>query len=397
MWPAALPALDIDPFDADVLVAPDEYHRALRELGPIVYLPRYGACAIGRIDLVESVFRDWRRFPSARGVGLSDFKRESPWRPPSLVLEVDPPQHDRTRRVLARALSPSALEALDIRFARDADDLVLRALARQHIDAVAELAAAFPLKAFGDAVGLLDTERSMLLRYGTLVFNALGPDNALRRGSMASAPEVVSWIAARCQRPALSDDGFGAAIHAAAEAGDITVSEAELLVRSLLSAGIDTTVATLANGLYCFALYPQEWQKLKADAELIPAAIDEVLRYSSPVHTFCRTTDDEVEIAGTVLPEGTKILCVMAAANRDPRRWAEPDVFNITRERLPHVAFGSGIHVCVGQHVARREIAALLGALRRRVARLTLTGRATWLAGNAVRTLASLPLRLEAG
>ncbi len=391
-----LPALSLDPFDPTVLLAPDDYYRAVREVGPVVYLPRYDVCAIGRIELVETVFRDWRRFCSSRGVGLSDFKREPPWRPPSIVLEVDPPAHERTRRVLARALSPMALQALEPAFVSAAASRVDAALAAGTIEGVAELAAAYPLQVFGDAVGLAAGDRRMLLRYGAMVFNALGPDTALRREAMTDAPEVMAWIAARCARSALAPDSLGATIHAAAAVGEITSQEAELLVRSLLSAGIDTTVATLANLLHCFATHPVAWQQLRADPTLLPAAIDEVLRYTSPVHTFCRTTDSEVELAGAMLPEGTKLLCVMAAANRDPARWMDPDRFDITRERLPHVAFGSGIHVCVGQHVARREIAALVGALLQRVAHIELAGIAVWRPGNAVRTLARLPLRLQA-
>lgn len=392
---AHLPTLDIDPYAPAVLAAPDAYHRALRAAGPIVHLPRYGACASGRIEQVETVFRDWRRFCSARGVGLTDFRREPPWRPPSIVLEVDPPAHDRTRRVLARALSPQAVQALEPALAAAAARHVEAAVSAAVIDGVSVLAAAYPLEVFGDAVGIAVEGREMLLRYGAMVFNALGPDNALRRAALADGAAVMDWIAACCTREALADEGFGAAIHAAAGRGEISTSEAELLVRSLLSAGIDTTVATLANALHCFATHPAAWAALRADATLIPAAIDEVLRHASPVHTFCRTTDSPVELAGVALPEGTKLLCVMAAANRDPARWVDADRFDITRERLPHVAFGSGIHVCVGQHLARREIAALLDALRTRVARIELAGEPLWQPGNAVRTLAVLPLRLH--
>lgn len=390
-----LPLLDVDPYDETVLVAPDAYHAALRAAGPLVWIPRYGVCASGRIEVVETVFRDWRRFCSARGVGLSDFKRETPWRPPSIVLEVDPPAHERTRRVLARALSPNALTALEPRFAAAAARHVDSALAAGCIDGVSALAAAYPLEVFGDAVGLDGEARETLLRYGAMVFNALGPDNAVRRSALAEAATVTAWIAAKCARSALHPDGFGAAIYAAADAGDVSHEEAALLVRSLLSAGIDTTVATLANLLHCFATHPAQWARLRGDISLLPAAVDEVLRFAAPVHTFCRTTDSAVELAGAALPEGTKILCVMAAANRDPARWESPDAFDIARPSRPHVAFGSGIHVCVGQHVARREITALLAALCARVARLEPAGAPVWQAGNAVRTLAALPLTLS--
>ncbi|MBX9608230.1 MAG: cytochrome P450 [Gammaproteobacteria bacterium] len=392
--PAGLPVLDVDPYDEALLRAPWDYYEALRAAGPVVWIPRYGVCVSGAIGVVEPVFRDWRRFCSSRGVGLADFAREPPWRPPSLVLEVDPPAHTRTREVLARALSPKAVQALAPRFAAAATRHVERALAAGEIEAVRSLAAAYPLEAFGDAVGIEPDGREHLLTYGRMVFDALGPDNALRRASLADAAKVVPWIAARCAREALSPDGFGAAIHAQAAAGAVSSEEAALLVRSLLSAGIDTTVATLANLLYCFAVHPGEWQKLRAAPELAPAALDEVLRHTAPIHTFCRTATEAVTFEGCTVPVDCKLLCVMGAANRDPARWASPLVFDITRPARPHVAFGSGIHVCVGQHVARQEILAFVQVLLTRAARLEVTGEPAWQANHAVHSLASLPLRL---
>ncbi len=126
--PHGLPEFDVDPYDSALLLAPVEYYRALRAHGPLVYIPRYGVCASGHIAVVEAVFRDWRRFSSARGVGLADFAREPPWRAPSIILEVDPPDHDRTRRVMARALSPQAIRALQPKFEQVAARLVTRCL-----------------------------------------------------------------------------------------------------------------------------------------------------------------------------------------------------------------------------------------------------------------------------
>ncbi|MGE0484382.1 MAG: cytochrome P450 [Gammaproteobacteria bacterium] len=391
-----LPQLDVDPFDEQVLREPHDYHEALLELGPVVALPRYGVVAVGRIAEVEQVFRDWRRFTSARGVGLSDFATEPPWRPPSIVLEVDPPAHERTRRVLARALAPASIARLRENMAAAAAAHVERALEAGTIDGARDLAQAYPLAVFGDAVGLDESPRENLLRYGAMVFNALGPDNALRRRALAVADEVVPWIAAKCARSALRDDGIGAAIYAAATAGDIDEGEAALLVRSLLSAGIDTTVATLAFALDAFARHPAQWVRLRAEPALIPAAIDEVLRWASPVHTFCRTSVGDCEIGGAAVRAGTKILCVMAAANHDPARWDAPARFDIARPRQAHVSFGSGIHVCVGQHVARQEAAVLLETLVARVARIEPAGAAVFEPGNAVNSLAALPLALHA-
>jgi len=261
---------------------------------------------------------------------------------------------------------------------------------------VADLAEAYPLKVFADAVGLEDGDRSNLLRYGRMVFDALGSDNQIRRDSMACAELVVPWITAKCRREALKAGGFGQTIYAACDTGDITEEEASLLVRSPLSAGIDTTVATIGNMLYSIANHPHAWETLKADHSRASVAIEEVLRFESPIHTFCRTIANDTRLDDVDLAEGTKIMCVIAAANRDPPRWDRPDTFDITRSSRPHVAFGSGIHVCVGKHVARQEAFALLSALLRHADSIEPAGAPEWRPANAVHAPARLPLVLRA-
>ena len=385
---------DVDPYDTSLLAAPRQYYRELRERGPLVWLSRYGIWASGQYKSVKEIFGDWKRFCSSRGVGLTDFKTEEPWRPPSIILEVDPPDHDRTRSVMAKAMSAQAISALRERFQAEADALVEQFVGKGPFDAVAHLSQAYPLKVFPDAVGLDEQGRENLLQYATMVFNALGPDNALRRNAMADAPRVVAWIADKCRREALSDTGFGATIYAAADNGEITQEEAALLVRSLLSAGIDTTVSALGNAILCLARHPRQWEKLKETPARVRQAFEEVLRYTTPVHSFCRTANVDTEVAGIPIREGDKVLCVLGAANLDPDHWNQPDEFDIERPTAGHLALGVGIHSCVGQQVARLEGRSLLGALARKVDRIELHGEPEWSPGNSLTTLASLPVSL---
>jgi hypothetical protein len=226
-----------------------------------------------------------------------------------------------------------------------------------------------------------------------MVFNALGPDNRLRRESLDRAADVVPWISARCERSALTGPGFGETIFQAADDGDITRAEAALLVRSLLSAGVDTTVAGIGAVLRFFSENPGEWSRLREHPDLLGNAFEETLRLASPVHAFFRTVVADTEVAGVAVREGAKIMCVLGAANTDPQRWAQPLRFDITRKLTGHVAFGAGIHACVGQHVARKEVTVLLQVLRERVQRIEPLAPARWRAGNALRTLDSAPMR----
>ncbi|MCX4706615.1 cytochrome P450 [Streptomyces sp. NBC_01352] len=390
------PVSDVDPFAHDVLLDPEPLHEALRDAGPVVYLSRHDAYALARYEQVHAALVDWQRFESGSGVGLANFRHEEPWRTPSLLLEADPPRHDAPRRVLREILAPPALRRLHETWNNVAEELVEQVLAEgAEFDGFTALAEAFPLRAFPDAVGLGPDGRENLLPYGNMVFNAFGPRNDLVRADAHRLSELSAWVNAQCRREALSEDSFGAAIWAAVDRGDLTHEQAPVVVRSLLSAGVDTTVHGLAACLYAFATHPEEWQRLRERPELARAAFDEAVRWQSPVQTFFRTATTDVAIAGTVIPADTKILMFLGAANRDPARWRDPDRFDPTRDPSGHVGFGMGIHQCIGQHVARLEAEALLTALARRVERFEVTGTPRRHPNNTLRSWASLPLRVQ--
>src|SRR5690606_11743074 len=179
-----IPAVHIDPFSIETLRDPQPFQRALREAGEFAFLPTYGIWATGRYDRVRDILSDWQTFRSSGGVGLINFHKEKPWRRPSLLLENDPPAHTHYRAVMLRALSPVVLRELRPAFAREAEMQLERLLQIRRFDAVKELAEGYPLKVFGDAVGVQATDRTNLLRYGDISFNALGPRNELFHAAM---------------------------------------------------------------------------------------------------------------------------------------------------------------------------------------------------------------------
>ncbi len=388
------PVSTLDPFSHAFLSDPYPYHEALREAGPVVWLDRYGIWAMARHEQVRDALTDWQTYCSSAGVGLSDFRKEPPWRPPSIILEADPPLHTRTRAVLTRILSPAAIRVLRDTFDRAAEKLIARLVERREFDGVADLAEAYPLKVFPDAVGISEEGRENLLPYGTMVFNSFGPRNDLFNQAMANAGPVRDWIMSKCSRAALAPGGLGMQIFEAVDTGELTEDEAGMLVRSFLSAGIDTTVYGLGNALYCMARYPEQWRTLCENPNLIRGAFEEVLRIEAPVQTFFRTTTRAVDVAGVQLGDGEKVLLFLAAANRDPRRWDRPDTFDVTRRAAGHMTFGTGIHGCVGQAVARLETEAILTALARRVASFELTGEPERRLNNTLRGFDTLPLRI---
>jgi len=390
------PASAIDPFSHAFLENPYPHHESLREAGPVVWLDHYGIWAMARHQEVRDALSDWQTYCSGAGVGLSDFRKEPPWRPPSIILEADPPLHTRTRAVLTRIMSPAAINVLRASFEREADALVGRLVDSQEFDGIADFAEAYPLKVFPDAVGIAEEGRENLMRYGSMVFNSFGPRNDLLAKAMENAGPVRDWVMSKCSRAALSPDGLGMQIFQAVDAGELTEAEAGMLVRSFLSAGIDTTVFGLGNALYCFANYPEQWAILRDNPSLIRLAFEEVLRFEAPVQTFFRTTTREIEVGGVRLGEGEKVLLFLAAANRDPRRWERADQFDVRRRATGHMTFGTGIHGCVGQAIARLESEALFGALAKRGVSLEMTGEPTRRLNNTLRGLETLPLRVIA-
>jgi 4-methoxybenzoate monooxygenase (O-demethylating) len=388
------PVSTVDPFSHAFLHDPYPYHQELREAGPVVWLERYGIWTMARHEQVRDALTDWQTYCSSAGVGLSDFRKEPPWRPPSIILEADPPLHTRTRAVLTRMLAPAAIQVLRETFKREAEALIARLVEEREFDGVADLAEAYPLKVFPDAVGISEEGRENLLPYGTMVFNSFGPRNDLFNKAMANAGPVRDWIMSKCSRAALAPNGLGIQIFQAVDAGELSEEEAGMLVRSFLSAGIDTTVYGLGNALYCLARYPEQWTILRNNPNLIRGAFEEVLRFEAPVQTFFRTTARSVDVGEVRLGDGEKVLLFLAAANRDPRRWDRPDTFDVSRRAAGHMTFGTGIHGCVGQAIARLETEAILTALASRVVSFELTAEPRRRLNNTLRGFDTLPLRI---
>ncbi len=389
------PRLALDPFSNAFLAAPYSHHPELRDAGPVVWLDAIDAFGMARHAEVQAALRDHVTYCSGRGVGVSDFAKEAPWRPPSLLLEADPPLHDRTRRLMNRVVSLKALKAMRPLWAERARVLAEQLVERRRFDAVADLGEAYPMLVFPDTIGVPEDGRELLLLYAAATFNAFGPRNDIFQRSQDDAAAAFGWVANACKRESLAPGSWGAAVHAAADAGECREEEAERLVRSFLSAGVDTTVNGIGHMILAFCSFPDEWQRLRRDPSLTRKAFEESLRWDSTVQTFFRTTTRDVEVGGVTLAEGSKVLLFLAAANRDPRRWEHPERFDITRSASGHVGFGFGIHQCLGQMVARMEAELVLEALLPLVKSIRLAGPPVRRLNNTLHALASLPVEVQ--
>jgi len=388
---------DIDPFSPAFRADPFSHYAQLRALGPVVWLERYGIWAVSRYAEVRTVLTEWEVFSNAGGGGLANYFEQAPWRQPSIILEVDPPMHARTRGVLMRVISPIAVRAMRAAFVREADRLVDQALALGSFDAIPSLVQPFPLTVFPNEVGLAVEGREHLLTYGAMVFGAFGPITPWYEALMRDAGPVTAWVLAQCRREALASVGLGASIYQAADTGEITEEEALLLVRSLLSAGVDTTIDSIGLALRCLADHPDQWEVLRADPSLARAAFEEATRYDSSSQSLFRTTLRETELAGVTLGKHEKVMVFIGSAGRDPARWDEPERFDIRRRTIGQLGYGTGIHGCVAQMMARLEGEVFFETLARKVGSIELTGDPVLRMNPGLRGLANLPLTMTRG
>jgi len=390
-----VPTSALDPFSTAFLENPYRDFDEIRETGPVVWLSQYGVWCSTRYAEVHEALADWTTFCSGRGVGLVDPTQVKTWRPPSIILEQDPPLHTRMRTILMGVLAPEKLRNLRQAFEAEAVRLVDKMIDQREIDGVTDVAEAFPLKVFGDALGLAAEGRKNILSYSSVAFNSFGPDNEVFRKSLENSDEIVAWTMDHCTRAALKPGSFGAGIFAAVDRGEATEAEATMLMRTFMTAGVDTTVNGLSNALLCFSRSPDQWDLLRSDVRLARQAFEEVIRLESPVQTFFRTATRNLEFGGQSIREGERIILFLGAANRDARQWPDPTRFDIRRRAAGHVGFGHGIHGCVGQMLARLEGEVMLAALSTKVRAFEPTGRPVQRLNNVLRGLASLPLRIH--
>jgi len=387
-----LALLHFDPFSAEVLADPEPYDTLAREAAPVGFLLRHNVWVLARHQQVQAAFADWRTFSSAAGTGLTHIRRETPWRVPSRILESDPPQHTAFRSVMSRVLSGATLGRLRAQFHAAAEALVDRLLEKREFDAVKELAEVFPLQVVPTALGIPLEGRDMMLIYSELNFNSMGPNNWLQEASRARAQPYVERIPEMCRREALSGDGLGARIYEECAKAGLTAEDASFLIRTFFSASMDTTINGIGFTIQSLCENPDQWALLAGEPSLARAAFEESLRHRSPSPYIGRTTTREVEIEGVRLGADEKVLLFVAAANRDSRKYPQPERYDIRRSAAGHVAFGTGIHACVGQLVARLEAELVLGALAQRAAGIEITGKPQYSLNNWLRGLSSLPV-----
>ncbi|MGH9016255.1 MAG: cytochrome P450 [Acidimicrobiales bacterium] len=383
-----VPRVGVDLFTDDLLDDPYRQLRALRQAGPLVWLEAHDMYAATRYAEVRSILDDDATFVSGQGVALNDVLNGL-GRGTTLMSDGD--EHRTQREIIGRPLAPRSLADLRPEAQAMADALVERLVERRRFDAVADLAAVLPTTWVPDLLGWPADGRAHLADWASSQFDGLGPLNAR---ALAASDDIVAMATYAVQLAAmdLPEHCFGAGIQRAARRGEIEPSRCPMLFIDYLAPSLDTTISALGNALWLLATHPDQWRLLRREPGRIKAAFNEALRLESPISCFTRVAGVDTSVGGCAVPAGARVLVSFASANRDERRWDEPERFDISRESAGQLAFGYGEHACVGMGLARLEGAAVLTALVERVGTIELDGEPVRKRNNLIRSFRSLPL-----
>jgi len=348
-----------DPYDLEIDADPYPLWKRMRDEAPLYYNDRYDFWALSRFDDVERALVDWQAYISGKGSVLEIIKAGTEIPPGSILFE-DPPTHDVHRSLLARVFTPKRMAAIEPQVRQFCASALDPLIAEGRFDFIGDLGAQMPMKTIGMLLGIPEEDQERIrdrIDEGLRITEGVMPD-AQRSDGYLQNNDFADYIDWRADHPA--DDLMTELLNAEFEdyTGVVrTLSREEVLgyVGLLAGAGNETTTRLVGWTGKLLAEHPDQLAELAADPSLVPGAIEELLRYEAPSPVQARYVTKDVEHHGRTVPEGSVMVLLNGAANRDEREFPDPDRFDIRRKFNHHLSFGYGIHFCLGSHLARLE------------------------------------------
>ena len=378
-------------YSRSAILDPHPHYRALRALGPVVWLVRRRLYALPRYAECKATLRDDALYRSGHGVGANPVANRLSR---GTTLNSDDAEHNRRRKLVAHRLMPRALRTLGDSVEQQAGMVVEAAVRKGNVEAVADIATALPAAVVPDLVGWPPDQRDRLLDWGAATFDILGPLNWQAAKAAPGALQMLRFARRVVRERNVMPGSMADELLSAVDDGTLPPHEVPPLLIDYIGPSMDTTISAISSAIHLFATHPEQWELVKSDPTLIPNAVNEVVRYASPLRGFTRKAFRAHLVAGTRIPAGARVLVLYASANRDEHEWNAPDVFDIRNDAGRHVGFGNGSHACAGQGLARLETTAILRALVDQVARIEMTGTPTWAVNNIIHRHDHLPVRL---
>ena len=390
------PAIKINLTDPDLYSNGDPYAvwRWLREHDPVHWHPPAdlpGFWVLTKYDDVRAVYRDPATFSSAGGILLRPENHgEDPGGGRTMAL-TDPPRHRQLRALVDDWFAPRSIRLLEAEMRDVARDVVMRALERERCDFVTEIAARIPLYVICKMMGVprADTERLF-----ALTNEAFGAGDATER--RLAHFDILQYFEglATARRKSPADDLVSVLVTAEIDGRKLSMDELILNCDNLLVGGTENTRIAASGGMLAFLQFPDQWQQLSTEPALLPAAVEEVLRWTSTATHIMRTATRPVTLRGRHIEAGERVTLWNPSANRDESVFEDPDRFTVRRKPNRHIALGSGEHFCLGGALGRVELRLLYDELLRSTARIELDGTPVRLSSIVVNGLEHLPLRL---
>ncbi|MBV8136843.1 MAG: cytochrome P450 [Deltaproteobacteria bacterium] len=366
-----------NPWDKSFRDNPYPYYRALLDGSPrTIDLFGQPAVIVTRYADVTAILRDWARFSSVQQIS-PEVRQRGLFRGAATMLFSDPPVQTRLRRLVSRDFTPRRIREMEPRIREIATHLLDEVEGRGSLEVMADLANALPVMVIAEMLGVPPEQYQTFKEWSDIIIageNTI-PGQPMPDDVVKIINQLRSYFAREIEkrRTQPGPDLISALVAAHVDNEAMSAEELIAFVVLLLLAGNETTTNLIGNGMLALGRHPDQMELLRRSPELGPRAIEEMLRYDGPVQATSRRATAAVEIGGTAIPAGAECFILLAAANHDPAQFPDPDRFDITREVRDHVAFGEGVHYCIGAPLARLEGAIAIGETLRRFPKLHLS------------------------
>jgi cytochrome P450 len=388
-----VPSYDVDYYADDVIRNPYPHYAAMRALGPIVYLPRLGNYALTQYAEIRTALQDWKTFTSTLGIAGDKPGCDFLLGGGSNIVR-DPPLHDEIRAIMARPFAQASLKGIRDQVREAAAELIARLVKTKSFDGMTDLASYLPLTLVTELLGLPEDGRKNMLHWAAGAFDITGIQNDRGKAGIETIEEMRDWVV-NIKPASLKPGSLVARIRNLIDAGELEEQYFLSIMNDYLTPSLDTTISATGHLLYHLGRNPDQWQLLKRDQSLIPNAINETVRISAPIRSFTRHLTADHRYGEGLVPAGARMMVIYASANRDERKFPNPDSFDVTRANAKeHLGFGHGIHLCVGMHLAKMEMESLLTELVERVDRIEV-GEPTIVLNNSIHAFEKLPVTLH--